>query len=48
MRGCGSRPKSAPRAAEIALKRAGVKAREVDHLFFVTVTGIAFRASTLA
>ena len=35
------RPEVGTAAAEIALKRAGVKAREVDHLFFVTVTGIA-------
>ena len=34
-------PEVGTAAAEIALKRAGVKAREVDHLFFVTVTGIA-------
>ena len=34
-------PEVGTAAAEIALKRAGVKASEVDHLFFVTVTGIA-------
>ena len=34
-------PEVGTAAAEIALKRAGLKPRDVDHLFFVTVTGIA-------
>jgi alkylresorcinol/alkylpyrone synthase len=34
-------PEIGTTAAELALERAGLKPREVDHLFFVTVTGIA-------
>jgi alkylresorcinol/alkylpyrone synthase len=34
-------PEVGTAAAEIALERAGLKPRDVDHLFFVTVTGIA-------
>lgn len=34
-------PKIGTVAAELALERAGLKPRDVDHLFFVTVTGIA-------
>ncbi|MGD0118059.1 MAG: 3-oxoacyl-[acyl-carrier-protein] synthase III C-terminal domain-containing protein [Candidatus Binatus sp.] len=34
-------PEVGTMAAELALERAGLKPRDVDHLFFVTVTGIA-------
>ena len=34
-------PEVGAAAAELALERAGLKPRDVDHLFFVTVTGIA-------
>jgi alkylresorcinol/alkylpyrone synthase len=34
-------PALAQRAAQVALERAALDAREIDHIFFVTVTGIA-------